>query len=307
MKTLLSEFGILPEVFRASSYEHPDIVRLSLSQLRNFLMDDAVARDVAGVWINELVSGKMESITPYARELLESLMKSGRISVDDTAFKKGVVGDYSWSQLLTDSHQGRRFDLIIATKSLDFKNKGMPVTDVTNIDATEWWNSSRSIDLEVACSLNGYLNPLKKIARLSRRLIIIDPYLYPNSYSGNYKHFPELLGKLAAQNPYLFFEIHVKEMENEIVNVESFMPFLRMQKWKGELRLHVWKKLHDRFIISNLIGICMPKGLEIITKSEIPRIWTRMSQEMRILITERHDPIANKDNILKNFVKRGGK
>ena len=299
---MLSEFAILPDVMIAHNYEHPDLAKLCLRSLFNSLEKDGVVRDLSSNWRNELIRSP-NHLHPVARELMEFLVKHGRITPDvvSSVDKKNSIEE--WLALAVNSHEKLPLDAIVAKSAKTVKSA--PIVDVTELNGPDWSKKLNTESLHVACSLGGYTNALRKIARLSKQMIIIDPYLYPNSYTGNYKQFPDLLVKFATQNKYLHFDIHVKEQKNERVDVDSFMTSLKKSNWKGELRLFVWSQLHDRFILSNLIGLAMPKGLEILGRKETPRIWTRLSENHRKKIAEEHDPNLQRNKIFDRYTRKG--
>lgn len=293
---MLAEFAITPNALRAKSYTDPDFGRVCLSRLYDCLRNEAVARNIGGKW-NGGMQAAIGGFHPLAKEIIEHLFKRGRVVPDEAIQSWDPESDSGWPDLAMASHRRNALDLIV-TRGASLVPGSAPLTDVSKIDLSAWWKT-RTESVQVGQSLPSYIDVLARVAKTSRKLMFIDPFLDPEK--SNYGDFPRLLAKLAELNPHLFFEIHVAEKSN-IRSPEPFISGLRRCRWTGELALHVWRNFHHRYVLSNLIGIQVPKGLEFFGSGGEPNLWTRLSQKDRELIACKFDPLLQKRQHLESSV-----
>ena len=288
---MIGEFAILPRALRENSYPDPDLARVCLQRLYDCIRNEAVARNLAGKWAESVRS--QSGLHPCAREILEHLAKVGRLVPDQMTFPRVPGCDLEWLDAALNSHNKSPLDLIV-TRGREPKDPPLPAvaSDIKDLDRSIWSrNSSGAIRVEP--TMDGYLKSLSQIAKLSRRLVIIDPFLNPEER--NYAEFPRLLIKLIELNRGLFIEIHVKDNGSKHARIKPFEDALRTIKWNGEFQLHVWDKFHDRYVISNLVGISMQRGLEFggSKKGEL-LVWNRLTSEIREQKLKDVDPTLQK-------------
>lgn len=299
---MIGEFAILPKALRQNSYADPDLARMCLQRLYDCIRNEAVARNLAGKWAESVRS--QSGLHPCAREILEHLAKAGRLVPDQMTFPYAPGCDQDWLHAALDSHRKNPLDLIVTRGGMQ-SERPLPAiaSDIKELDRSLWSrNSSGTIRVEP--SIDGYFRSLSQIAKLSKRLVIIDPFLNPEE--PNYRDFPRLLVKLIELNRGLFVEIHVKDKEGKHARMEPFKMALQSIKWSGELQLHVWDKFHDRYVISNLLGVSMQRGLEFggAMKGEL-LVWSRLTPEIREQKLKDVDPKLHERRHLDMDVLKG--
>jgi hypothetical protein len=116
--------------------------------------------------------------------------------------------------------------------------------------------------------------------------MFIDPYLDLDAQ--NYHDFVKLLRVAASLRPDTSVELH-----RQLRSAVPSEPFVSAKEWHRRFRrvidrdpllkalrieIFVWNEFHDRFLISNLMGISIPYGFDTSAKADETR-WTMLTPE----------------------------
>ena len=131
-------------------------------------------------------------------------------------------------------------------------------------------------------------------------IAFIDPHLDPTKK--HYLEFVELL--LAAHRNHgvgATIEIH-RKFDTE-GNYESRFHPVHEPLLKAGLGVNVfiWDDFHDRYFISNLIGILMPNGFDVSRKTDDTTTWARISREGRVDVQSEFDCNSNRHHLVHRF------
>jgi hypothetical protein len=145
--------------------------------------------------------------------------------------------------------------------------------------------SGGGCSIKVGRNIAAYVNALRPLIKYSRSLMFIDPYL--DLQAANYQDFLILLRSIAFINPRVDIELHRqikpayggqlisaaswKESFNQVLKADPALKNL-------DIKVFVWDEFHDRYLISNLMGISVPYGFDTTKKNEATR-WSMLSPQ----------------------------
>ena len=66
----------------------------------------------------------------------------------------------------------------------------------------------------------------------------------------------------------------------------------------------IWRRFHDRYLISNVVGISLPNGFDVSTASGEFTTWTRLGRDTRDELQREFDPVARPDKLVERFEVR---
>lgn len=296
---MLREFAFSPDVFLPEAFgvkaANGEFVsaenhgHLAIAALWKGIERFGVIRDLsAGSW-GKALDDRREDLHARSREVLKKLRQDGRI-VSAVAYSASVpTNELDW------------LDEALASHKADPEITQFFATDIfcESIKAAEYQQLPRGISkipfcapfsgggcsIKVERNVAAYINALRPLIKYSRSLMFIDPYL--DLDAANYQDFLKLLREIALINPWVEIELHrqIKPAHGE--------PFISAAVWKQRfeqaiasdsscknLRVNVfiWDEFHDRYLISNLMGISVPYGFDATKKIESTR-WSMLSPQ----------------------------
>jgi len=68
------------------------------------------------------------------------------------------------------------------------------------------------------------------------------------------------------------------------------------------IEVFLWDDFHDRYLISNLIGVSMPNGFDTITHRTSVTRWTRLGRDDRDDVQREFDPASARHALRHQFV-----
>jgi hypothetical protein len=296
---MLHEFALSPDIFFPSAFgvrnENGEFIpaenhgHLALSMLWKGVIQFGVVRNLAdGEWGNFL-DLRQHELHVRSRETLKKLKIEGRI-VDSAAQNGNSHSDeQSWLNEALASHIANpRITQFFGTdefcssiNAADFQQLPKGVSKIPFCTPF----SGRGCSIKVSRSIASYVSTLMPLFKYSRSLMFIDPYL--NLEAHNYQGFVQLLKAVAATNPIAEIELHrqITPSKGEVMKTsrdwhDSFDRVLSSDPALASLRVNVfiWDEFHDRYLISNLMGISVPYGFDTSTKEDETR-WTMLSAE----------------------------
>ena len=299
---LLADYAITPDVFDETSYSSGEVCAARLETIREAMLDEGLVRDLRdGRWAAIFKSGDR----PWHRrglELVKKLAKQGRLIRHRPALADSPRDDQSWCAEALASHAVRPLGGgIIATEPVKKVYAREPlVSPIDRLSSATWW-AARSPSVRLQRTLTDYQKHLDPILRCSNSILFIDPHLDPTKRQ--YRDFGTLLAHSGRRKPAPTIEIHRvcykgPPRERKILNVgelardfrRALGPELRTAGLRAEV--FVWDAFHDRFLISNLIGISLPYGFDT-GGSHQHTLWTRLGRK-------------NSDDVQREFDQASG-
>jgi hypothetical protein len=180
---------------------------------------------------------------------------------------------------------------IIATEPIAAPHAATPiVSSVAKLTTASWW-ISRGPSVRLARTLGDYQKALELLLRHANSLIFIDPYIDPtNAY--RYGNLMRLLEEtLMHRSIKPLVELHRAAWyggENDkrprvSEAVGALQPGLsRVARAAGiSFDVFLWDEIHDRYLITDLIGISLPYGFGTTRAPNSFTTWARLGRADR--------------------------
>lgn len=311
---MLLDLAITPDVFTEAGYSSSDRCPDCLRQLRPILIEEAVIRDLRdGEW-RAHISRPETPCHQAGRELFEALIKEGRLRPIAPALQATPEEPVEWCWEALAAHERKHsadpLDGILAgfETAAEADRSGL-VCAAERVHEALWWQR-RSSSVSLHRCTGDYLKHLDRILRISRSIMFIDPHVDPTR--DGYREFHHLLEAARARDPKPHFEIHRslgfegsganRRRLTEADIRQMFEPLheqLRMAALTAEI--HVWDRLHDRFLIANLLGLSVPNGFDISSDGQELTRWTRLSSKDRDDVQREFDPASYRHQLCFKF------
>lgn len=294
---MLLNLVITPDVFTEAGYSSADRCPDCLGQLRRILLEESLVRDLRnGEWSAHL----QNPATPChkaGRELVEALLKQGRLRRVDGNLPTPPEEPSQWCWEALASHKRETSDGIIAGAQTAAEADSLEVCAAERMHESQWWQG-RSCSLTVNRCAEDYLRQLNPILRRARHVMFIDPHLDPSK--PHYAEFRRILETMRGLDPRPLIEIHRSVYdssggERREVNerqVRDKFTNLDHQLCAAGLKaeVHVWDRFHDRFLITNLVGILLSNGFDGPAYKDERTRWARLSPPDRDGVQREFDP-----------------
>lgn len=312
---LMTEYAITPAVFDAMQYSGDEIIYSNFALLREALFNEGIVRNLYdGEWLNVFKDPSREW-HQKGKELLNKLIKQNRLRIHPPSHLPFPGNDHDWCEEALQSNESLPLGGLVTTldTAAHYPRTHALISPIGKLSSAQWW-SRRGNSTRLCRNTVSYLEQLRIVLECSKSLMFIDPYLDPTSW--NYREFIKILEALKELEDPQLIEIHrtayVKEGKNEVTHDldewkirfrDSFSDLV--SKIDIKIKVFLWKKdknMHDRFLISDIIGISVPYGFDIGKNPKQTTIWTCLSREDRDEITREYDPACDHHNFVGSFI-----
>jgi hypothetical protein len=303
---MLAEYAITPEVFSASAYATPEASRHYLSALKEGIRSRGLVRNLhSGAWLRYVEENRDRWDMSRIKELLKVIVKD-RLCHSPACSESVPSTPAQWCQEALESHGVSSLQGIIADQpTADLHEGENLIAPTTQLTEKTWWLGGKN-SVELKRSTEAYLKELGPTLRHSKSIMFIDPHLDPTR--DNYGGFVELLKACGKRTPAPRIEIHrvcytdPKDKRLQPGWEKTFKDGLGAVARDSGLRIEVylWDDFHDRYLISNLIGIMIPNGFDTEKNPSITR-WARLDREHRDSVEKEFDPAFERPRLLHRF------
>ncbi len=306
---MLAEYAITPEVFSPSFYAKPEASRHYLSALKEGIRSRGLVRNLhSGGWLRYVEENRDRWDMSRIKELLKAIVRD-RLC-DGPACSESVPSTpVQWCQEALESHGVSPLQGIIADQpTADLHEGETLIAPATQLTEKTWWLGAKN-SVELKRSTEAYLKELGPTLRHSKSIIFIDPHLDPTR--DNYGGFVELLKACGTRTPAPRIEIHRvcysgSGRERQIVSETEWRSRFNtvlgqtVRQMGLQVEAFLWDDFHDRYLISNLIGILMPNGFDTETNPSTTR-WARLDRDHRDSVEKEFDPAFERHRLLYRF------
>jgi hypothetical protein len=285
---LLSEYALTPDVYDKSSYPSEELADCCLDLLREVLLTDGIVRDLRnGEW-RVLFTDPGRVWHRHCKEILKKIIRDGRFRLFPPEIEQAPQTDEDWLEEALATNAITEFSGVITTAANASKYSGNAfVSSIYKLRQAPWW-SKRGPSIRLQRKTVEYIKNLRLVFDCSRSLMFIDPFLDPTQ--NNYSEFSELLRAALQSETVELIEIHrvitekPRREKTKIVAVDEWKD-----RFRGKLshlipenvrvEVFLWDELHDRYLISNVLGINVPYGFDISRRANALTTWCRLSRE----------------------------
>lgn len=308
---LLSEYALTPDVFDMSCYSSGDVCDLRLQAVKDVLLNAGLARNLRdGQWA-ELF---LEDYRPWhhrGKELLRKLVLQKRLVPHAPALTNSPTTDSEWCEEALATHERTKLDGIIVSNSIanEYRSNRI-VASIERLSGAAWW-SSGSNSMRLLRTFENYRHALRLVLRHANSIMFIDPYIDLELY--RYRDFIPLLQCAGGRSPRPQIEIHRvcytgSGANRQILDLRELEASFRdaltrsMEALDLSVEIYIWDDFHDRYVISNLIGISVPYGFDTTAAPNSMTTWTRLGRNDRDDIQREFDPASNRHTLRRQFI-----
>jgi hypothetical protein len=296
---LLDEYALTPDVFDTAAYSSEEVCGLHLQALKEVLLHEGLVRNLrSGEWAR-LFDDSSRPWHQRGKELLKKLRTQHRTVLADAIRATTPETDAEWCLEALGSHASHPLAGVISTDVTAASHAGnATVSSVSRLASAPWW-ASRSPSLRLGRTLAAYNAALATVLRHANSLIFIDPFIDPTDRH-QYDDLMKILASLHARSVKPLIEIHRaawygggndKRPQVEDV-VAALQPFVQaVAKSAGiSVEVFLWDDIHDRYLITDLIGISLPYGFGTTKAPNAQTTWTRLGRDDRDSVQREFDP-----------------
>ena len=301
---MLAEFGIIPDVFDRGSYSSPELGEVCLAQLLEVCREEAVVRDFCNGRWSEVLAQPAERWHTATKEVIEILYKERRLHRTAQYLPKMPEDDAEWYYEASASNEKMPLDMILAGSPASLGCADDPaVTPITKLNRSVWWQN-RSFSMQVERQTSEYLKFLRPILRRASSFMFVDPHI--DEEKPNYAEFCHLIRELGRPGTRPRIEIHIWQGK-ELSSIADLMKRLQncnreLVKSRIEASVYSWPiNFHDRYLITDLVGLQLPYGFDIATNNVKETTWGRLGRRDREAIELRFAPNVGRYGIPKSF------
>jgi hypothetical protein len=161
------------------------------------------------------------------------------------------------------------------------------VAPIGSLTGALWW-ADRSPTIRLSRTLADYRSALELVVRHANSMMVIDPYIDPSNPS--FQGIVTVLEGAAGRALKPLIEIHRvawldgRDKRPQNAEIEGFMRAgLQPAATRSGLSFEVflWDDFHDRYLISDLVGILVSHGFDTTTRAAALTTWGRLGRRDR--------------------------
>ena len=304
---LLAEYAITPDVFDVASYTSEEVCGLYLDKIREPMLTEGLVRDLRnGEWRRSFASDA-RAWHRWGKELIRKLATQGRLIQFPPELPGPPPDDRGWCAEALATRSVRAFTggvVVTGPVKSTYPNEPL-VARINQLENAQWW-AARSPSVTLTRTFADYERHLDPVLRCSNSLLFIDPYLDPAK--DRYREIGALLALAGDRTPAPRIEIHRGSREGRRDKEGSYFEHHFREKLADPLRaaglqaeVFVWDDFHDRFLISNLIGISLPNGFDTAQDPNALTRWTRLGRGDRDDVQREFDVASKRHKLQWQF------
>ncbi len=305
---MLDEYALIPDVFDPQSYSDPAFIEMCLRHLKEPILQEALVRNLAdGEW-SSFYKANSGTWHRLAMEILSKLAINNRLRSFPRQAATVPTTASEWCNEALASGKIAALTGIISAHITKQQFSHPAVASIERLTGTNWWqcrSSSVSVDRKTA----QYLQVLDRVLIQCRSLMFIDPNLDPSA--PNYREFVDLLLPLAKREIPPKIEIHrslckgdgrERTFPSKSEWATSFEVLgAALNKVGLPAQIFFWDDFHDRFLITDLIGIIVPYGFDVTRRQSDLTIWGRLGRAEKEIVQKKYDPAASSQSFRFQF------
>lgn len=297
---LLAEYAITPDVFDVSSYSSEEVCSARLELLREVFLNEGLLRDLRGGEWSLLFAGSGRAWHARATQMVRKLGSQRRLIKRASGLPQLPVTDAEWCEEALASHAQINLTGIIASDTVASAHEEQTVVAaVSRLPSASWW-ARRSSSVHLNRNLVEYGAALDLVLQHANSIMLIDPHFDPSQ--SRYQDAVTLLAVAGSRSPRPLVEIHRvawlgdgRDKRSRVADVEALLrgPLKAAAAGSGlTFEVFLWDDFHDRYLISDLVGISAPNGFDTTTASGFTT-WTRLGRPDRDHVQREFDPASS--------------
>jgi hypothetical protein len=307
---LLCEYALTPDVFDVTSYNSDEVCGLHIQTVKDVLLHEGIVRNLRdGDWAR-LFSRDHRPWHRRGKELIGKLAVQKRLVPHRAMGQTSPTSDTDWCDEAISSHGVSPLNGIIITDSIASAYRSQPLVAAIDRLATASWWTSRSSSLRLYRNLSDYRASLAPVLRHANSIMFIDPHVDPSQR--RYGDFVQIVQEAGRRTPVPLIELHRVCYQGSgrsrvILNSSDIEATFRSRlsgpvaAARLAVEVFIWDDFHDRYLISDLVGIALPNGFDTTTAPNAITTWTRLGRQDRDDVQREFDPAARRHVLRHRF------
>lgn len=302
---MLLDLAILPEVFEVGAYSDPALCGNLLKVLKPVLFEDAVVRDMRNGGWSQWMRKSVGNCHHATGEIIEALIKQRRLGLFPPVLDVEPDDSSTWCYEALATHEQAALNAIICGNGVaaDFEDHDL-VQALEKVHESDWYKN-RACSVRLHRQTTDYRNILRVPLKWCNSAMFIDPYLEPSR--PGYSEFWRILELMRGWEIPPQIELHRCSFEGSGANrrilslgeVQAMFTgvgtFLSGAKMKASV--YVWDAFHDRYLVTNHIGMVMPNGFDISAAPNEMTTWSRLGAKDREDVQREFDPASHRHKL----------
>jgi len=311
---LLTEYVLTPGILNARSYSTEEVAAIRLNNLKDVLLHQGLLRNLRnGGWL-ETVQHNGFCLHLAGKELLKKIIKQNRLHNFPAVLANNPETDNDWCREALASHSKdceNPLGGIITTAVVGeiYKNNQM-VSAIDKLGSASFWDSQKT-SVRLNRKMADYIKHLRLLLERSNSIMFIDPHLDPTR--PQYRNFIKIVELICERKCMPLIEIHRvcyfgSGTNRKIIAAEEWEKrfkslFSQICSKAGlKIKVLIWDDFHDRYLISDLMGISVLNGFDESKRNEEPTTWTRLSRNDRDDIQREFDTASHQHKPKGSFL-----
>jgi hypothetical protein len=307
---MLVEYALIPDIFDANCYDSPELCSSRLEHIKDALLEEALVRDLRnGEWCKYFQTRLKKNGDPLpqrSKEIIKKLIKQNRLR-RVPAIQETLPSNYlEWCHEAIISHGQEPLNGVITTQSVATAvSQPDLVVSIDKLSSAIWWQN-RSPSIRLLRTTEDYIRHLHLVFCHANSIMFIDPYIDP--VNDGYTEFNQLLAAIKKNDLPPVIEIHLCHLADSITKSQYETDFRNklsnvINKAGLTVKVFIWDHFHDRYLISNLIGISLPHGFGISAPGTPHPMttWTRLGRKDRDDVQCEFDSASKRHKLQHSF------
>lgn len=307
---MLAEYALIPDIFDSSCYSSPEHCNARIEQLKEPLLQEALVRDLRqGEW-SGFVGRECDRLHPRTKELLRKLIGQNRLRRSTAIRTVQPTTPSEWCNEAIGSHQSESLSGIIASPSVAGSFPSFQIVQsIEKLSSAPWWQS-RSSSVRFQRSTANYLQKLRLILCHANSLMFIDPHLDPSR--PGYKDFGAILVACKRAQVQPRIELHrvcyfSSGPQRDILTSKDLEDRFRkhldatLQAQGLTAEVFIWDNFHDRFLITDLIGMAISNSYDTNNDPHDVVTCTRLGRKERDDLQREFDSVSGRHKLHHRF------
>ena len=305
---MLDEYAIVPDVFDGAAYSNPALIDAYLPFLKEPLLQEALVRDLRDGGWSQYCMANSAGLHRLCKEIIKKLVQNNRLRRFPRHNGTDPVSAADWCQEGLGTAAAETLTGIISAHNTKQGFTQGEVASIEKLTGTTWWQN-RSPSITVDRKTAEYLRVLHRVLLQANSLMFIDPNLDPSS--PNYRAFNQLLAPLTARTNKPQIEIHRSFCKGDgpartfPTEADWKAAFAQLggilASWGLTAEIFFWIDFHERYLITDVIGISVPAGFDVTAKPDEWTTWGRLGRDDKDKIQRMFDPAVRSGSLKWRF------
>jgi hypothetical protein len=296
---LMAEYALTPGIFDGNTFPEAtrdELIYSSFALLREIFNNEGLVRNLYGGAWKDLFRDGNRNWHFKGKELLRKLIEQNRLIIAPQVLASFPTTEKEWCEEALASPQPMELGGIVTTDEIaaQYPRTHQQIAAINRLPSAHWW-SKRESTVRVTRTAASYIDHLRPLLMSANLLSFIDPHIDPRK--SHYRDFSRLIQEATHRCPLPLIQIHraIGEGRTDWKAVFDAVLGPIVRATGVRIELYIWDEMHDRYMISDIVGISMLNGFDTTRRTDSMgrTTWNRMSRAARDEVLRDYDDAAH--------------